>query len=306
MAETVLLLSPAASTRTTALPELSLMTPADWGDVTPAERKANLKQLQSLALSLKAQGKPGVELWSEMTRAAVAAYAGKQLSDARKSDFVMQDLAISIVGGDAYKHLKSYQGLPWVRQPDPLVQTFFADWQALGIPPANDDWKAAGWAGGNLDPAHCADFRPEIADGTDNQIYHTLFYHFMAYTTQAPFTIHGGSIVHEVKDEGTSYQDHNACLSAVTTGMALRRKRDSQDAGAWLQDWPAITRAAYARDGGAEIQAGTAGPRARAADRAIRELLANKPLLWKAENVAIEGVRYAKIAGNKIASLWRD
>ncbi|HEY9842576.1 MAG TPA: hypothetical protein V6D23_19085, partial [Candidatus Obscuribacterales bacterium] len=279
--------------------------PADWGDVSIADRKANLKQLQSLARQLKAEGRPGVEIWSRLTRAAVDSYAAKSLPAARKSDFVMQDLVVAVIGSEGPRHLKTYQSLPWVRHPDPLAQTFFDDWAALGIPPANGDWKSVGWAGEELDRHHCADFRPEIADGSDNQIFHTLFYQFMAYTTQAPFTIHGGSIVHEFKDEGTSSEDHNACLAAVTTGMALRRQRDSQDAAAWLQDWPSITQAAYGKDGGPEIKAGTAGPRARAADKAIRELLAHKPLLWKAENAVIDGVKYAKVAGEFISRIWK-
>lgn len=306
-------LPPAAPLPTTGaqgkvLPSLSLgleTARSDWGDVTVAERKANLHQLQRLAHQLQAAHTPGIEIWSRLTQAATEAYAGKQLSAARKSDFVMQDLVVTVVGGDAFKHLQAYQQLPWVRHPDPLVQTFFDDWAALGLPPADHDWEAAGWAGSGLDQTHCSDFRSQIADGSDNQIYHTMFYHFMAYTTQAPFTIHGGSIVHEVKDAGTSSEDHNACFAGVTTGLALRRGRDSGAAADWLQDWPAITRAAYSRDGGPQIQAGTAGPRAQAANRAIRELLEHKPLLWKAENAAIDGVKYIKLAGDKISRLWK-
>lgn len=284
---------------------LEATAPADWGNVTVAERKANLLKLQSLAHELQAQGRPGIEIWSRLTQAATDAYAGKSVSDARKSDFVMQDMVVTVVGGDAYKYLQSYQSLPWVRHPDPLVKTFFDDWNALGLPPADGKWESAGWAGGGLDQTNCSDFRPQIADGSDNQVYHTMFYHFMAYTTQAPFTIHGGSVVHEFKDEGTSSEDHNACFAGVTTGLALRRMRDGHDAGSSLQEWPAIVQAAYGRDGGPEIKAGTASPRAQAANRAISDLLAHKPLLWKAENAMIDGVKYIKLAGEKISKLWK-
>lgn len=297
-------LSPAVSTAVRKAPVLSLgldktALPAGWGDVTPAERQANLKQLQSLARELKAQGKPGVQIWSEVTRKAVSAYADKNISPQRKADFVMQDLAIAIVGGDAYKHLKSYEGLPWVRTPDPLVKTFFEDWAAMGVPPADGDWDKAGWAGGELDQHACADFRSQINDGSKNQIYHTLFYHFMAYTTQAPFTIHAGSMVHEFKDEGTSSEDHNAAFTGIATGTTLRRLRDGAEAESALREWPSLTLAAYGKDGGPEIQARTASPRAQQLDAGIRNMLDNKSLIWKAENLSIDGVKVLKHTGNK-------
>lgn len=295
-AQNALQLSPAASTAVRKPLVLPLIDPvsatADWGNVSVADRQANLKQLQSLARDLKAQGRPGVEIWSKLTQAAVDAYAGKQLPAARKSDFVMQDITIAVVGGDALKHLESYRKLPWVRTPDPMVTTFFKDWQAMGIPPADGNWERAGWAGDKLDSHNTADFRPAIADGSANQIYHTLFYHFMAYTTQAPFTIHGGSIVHEFKDEGTSSEDHNACIAGVTTGMALRRMRDGNDPEGSLQDWAAMTRAAYGKDGGPGLA--QAGQRAQAMDRAISGLLAKKHPVWKAENFVIDVVKHVK------------
>lgn len=303
-------LSPAAITAARKPPMLSLgldqvakttktALPAGWGDVTPADRQANLKKLQSLARELKSQAKPGIALWSEVTRQAVANYDNKQLSPQRKSDFVMQDLAIALVGGDAYKHLKSYDGLPWVRKADPMVKTFFEDWAAMGLPPADGDWDKAGWAGGELDQHACADFRPQINDGSKNQIYHTLFYHFMAYTTQAPFTIHAGSMVHEIKDEGTSSEDHNAAFVGIATGMSMRRLRDGSEAEAALREWPSLTQAAYGKNGGPEIQAKTASPRAREFDAGIEHMLKNQNLVWKAENLSIEGIKVIKHSGSK-------
>jgi hypothetical protein len=306
--ETALSLSPLAAT-SKKMPVLNLgfeaVAPADWGNVSVAERKANLLKLQALAQDLRSQGKSGVAIWSELTRSASQAYADKNVSAARKSDFVMQDLTVVVVGGDAFQHLKSYQKLPWVRQADPLVKTFFDDWAALGLPPQDGKWDNVGWAGSGLDQTHCSDFRPQIADGSDNQVYHTLFYHFMAYTTQAPFTIHGGSIVHELKDPGTSSEDHNACFAALATGISLRKMRDSKQAGEALQDWPAITSAAYGRDGGPEIKSGNAGPRAQAAHQRVSQLLAHKPLFWMAENAVIDGAKYIKLAGTKIQDLWK-
>lgn len=276
------------------LDRVAPVAPADWGDVTVADRQGNLKRLQSLARELKATGTPGIKLWSEVTRAATAAYAGKQLSPQRMSDFVMQDLAISLVGGDAVKYLQSYADLPWVRQPDPLVKSFFADWKAMGIPPQDGKWDRVGYAGAELDLSRCADFRPELRDGSKNQIYHALFYHFMAYTTQAPVTIHGGSLVHEFKDEGASSEDHNAAFVGIAAGTALRRLRDGSDPAASLQEWPALTEAAYGDKGGPDIAAGKGSPRTRDMARGIQHMLDHKPLVWKVENLAIDAMKHLK------------
>lgn len=276
------------------LESLTKTAPADWGNVSIADRQAALRALQTLARDLKAQGRPGVEIWSKLTQAAVDQYADKQLDPRRKSDFVMQDLAVSVIGADALKHLKSYEGLPWVRKPDPLVKTFFQDWKALGIPPADNNWEAVGWAGGELDQHASADFRPQIADGTQNQIFHTLFYQFMGYTTQAPQTIRGGSIVHEVRDNGTSSEDHNAAYVGMHTGMTLRNLRDGADPAGALQDWSGMTRAAYGKGGGPEMKAGTASLRARQIDAAVQRQLGDKSLLWKGENALIDAVKWAR------------
>ncbi|PKL76620.1 MAG: hypothetical protein CVV27_09380 [Candidatus Melainabacteria bacterium HGW-Melainabacteria-1] len=290
------LLLSAATAKGQALPTLALnlaaeVQPSDWGDVTVAERQANLKQLQSLAHDLKARNTPGVELWSKLTQAAVAAYEGRQLAPGRKSDFVMQDLSIALVGGDALKHLQSYLKLPWVRRPDPMVNTFMRDWALMGVPPADQNWERVGWAGDKLDRHRCADFRPEINDGSENQIYHTLFYQFMAYTTQAPFTIHGGSLVHEIRDNGTSSEDHNAAFVGMSTGMAMRRMRDGAQPETSLREWPVITRAAYGKGGGPDL---ATSERARITDQGIRHLLGNKPLAWKAQNLLIDTVKEVK------------
>jgi hypothetical protein len=282
---------PADNTRVAKAPVFDLglsaigVTPADWGNVTVADRQTAAQQLQTLAQDLKAQKRPGVEIWSRLTQAAVDNYAGKQIDPRRKADFVMQDLAIAVIGKDALKHLQDYQKLPWVRNPDPLVKTFQKDWQALGIPPTNDDWAAVGWAGDKLDTHAGADFRPQINDKSENQIFHTLFYQYMAYTTQDAFAIRGGSIVHEVRDAGTSPEDHNASYVGVMAGKAMRQTRDGASPADGLKQWGAMTQAAYGKNGTTGMK--SVAPEVKALEQQVTTRLSDKSTLWKAENVLI-------------------
>jgi hypothetical protein len=80
--------------------------------------------------------------------------------------------------------------------------------------------------------------------------------------------------------------------------------RDGSDPAGALQDWPAMTRAAYGKDGGPEVTAGTASPRAVAMDQTIDKLLKNKGLIWKAENLAIDGMKHVKRAYQYLSDLF--
>jgi hypothetical protein len=113
-------------------------------------------------------------------------------------------------------------------------------------------WWEAGYAGKlddtrdpGLDQNGAADFRPELNDGTDNQIFHTFFYQFMAYVTRAAAVIRAASVYHELFDKGGSVQDHAAALVAIQTGTCWRQLRDSTDPQ--LAQWPELIRAAYGR-----------------------------------------------------------
>ncbi len=297
---------PAVSTRVVNpslnlhLDSIKATVPADWGNVSVADRKAAAQQLQTLARDLQSQKLPGVEIWGKLTEVAIDNYSGKQLSPQRQADFAMQDLVVNVIGKDAFKHLEDYKNLLWVRTPDPLVKTFQDDWAAMGLPPKDNNWEAAGWAGNGLDTHFGEDFRPEINDKTNNQIFHTLFYQFMGYVTQSPVTIRGGSIVHELRDDGTSSEDHNAAYVGMTTGMALRDLRDSGSPD--LKNWDSITMAAYGKKGGPEVRAGQANTRAQEMNQLISNKLNNQGLIWKSENLVIDSARWLQGAGQKIRS----
>lgn len=277
------------------LEQLAASVPKDWGQVTVSERQNNLQKLQNLAHRLRDQNVPGVDIWSDLMQASLEQYANRGLSPERQADFAMQDLTLTVVGPDAVKHLNDYQDLFWNRNPDTLVQQFFDDWAQLGITPDNKDWEQSiGWAGSGLDRHVGKDFRPEINDGTNNQIYHTMFYEFMGYVTQDNFNIRAGSMVHELRDGGTSSEDHNAQYVGVATGKALRALRDGPNTASALKDFAAMTRAAYSKKGGAEILAGTASPRAWAMHAQICDKLEHKSLIWKSENTVIDGLKWLK------------
>lgn len=268
--------------------------PKDWANVTVAARQDNMKALQDLAHRLRDQGTPGVEIWGALRREAVSRYAQTDLSPQRQADFVMQDLTLATVGKDALKYLAQYEGLPRLGKTDPLVDTFQADWKALGVPPADDNWEAVGWAGQDLDTHTAKDFRPEINDKTKNQIFHTMFYEFMGYVTQDDLMIRAGSIVHEVRDGladgGLSTEDHNASYVGTAVGKAFRQMRDGQHTEAALKQWGALTLAAYGKDGGPEVRNGSASGAAQQMHQQISQKLKDKGLMWHTENFLIQSV----------------
>lgn len=277
-----------------SLQALESPRPHDWGQVQVAERRDNLKALQAQAHTLHNQGKGGIEIWTSLMQSALDHYANRGLSPARQADFAIQDLTLTVVGPDALKHLQEYNKLPWVRHPDPLIQQFLNDWSAMGIRPDDKSWeKQIGWAGPGLDSHHAQDFRPEINDHSDNQIYHTMFYEFMGYLTQDPLDIRAGSIVHELRDGGTSSEDHNAQYVGAATGLRLRALRESNQSQS-IQNFPALMRAAYGKAGGPDIRRGQAPAQAWDLYAQINEKLTHKNLAWKTENTVIDGLKWVK------------
>lgn len=232
--------------------------PARWHPITREVRQDVLLKLQERALELRNQGVPGVEIWSKMTAYAMELYQDKGVTSQQMADFVTLDLAIVFVGPASYKYLNDYA---WVASQDPKVDEFLEDFKALGLDQADEGgWIAGGYATMGLDGGKGESFRPEINDKTNNQIYHTSFYHFMGYATQDLTMVQAGSYLHEIKDGGSSVEDHNAGMLGGATGMLFRSMRDSGDAKAAVEAWPDLISAAYGKDGGPRVQAGTASP----------------------------------------------
>lgn len=227
----------------------------DWGDQTIAGRQANIRALANKAAELRDQQVPGVQLWSELTRQAVAAYADAAIPVTRRCDFVIQDLSVVILGPFALKYLRWFDKITPDMVQDRLVNDFFSELARLGVPGPDPvpEWREAGYMSKlddsvdpGLDRHFGKDFRPQINDDTDNQIFHTFFYQFMAYVTRASLTIRAASVYHEIFDKGGSEEDHTAALVGIKTGTELRRLRDSGKPEA--ETWHELILAAYAKD----------------------------------------------------------
>lgn len=261
-----------------APPPLAQLQPErSWGKLDLAERQRRIQALAARALELRAQQLPGVQLWSELTRSAVMAYADLGISAALRADFVIEDLALVILGPSALKYMGWFRKITPPPLQDPLLASFYADFARLGLPPLEpaQAWRKVGYVGKvndlldpGLDRHFARDFRPALNDKSDNQIFHTFFYQFIAYLTRATLTIRAGSVYHELLERGGSVQDHNAALTGIEVGRSLRRLRDSRDPE--LEKWPEMILAAYAREAPAGLS-----PPALALRRRIDHLLAH-------------------------------
>jgi len=220
-------------------------------------RQAAIAHLQAKAWALRDQGVPGVALWRQLVEQALLPYW--DLHDPLKaSDCVMQDLAVVILGPFALKYLQWFDQIRLDVVQDPLVNTFLSDFKDLKLPDfevITQAWWQAGYAGKiddttdpGLDSHFASDFRLELNDGSDNQIFRCFIYQFLAYVTQANFTIRVASVYNELFEQKGSTQDHCAALLAIYTGMRLRQLRDGADPGAALEQWPEVISAVYGQE----------------------------------------------------------
>lgn len=212
------------------------------------------RQIQILAAQARADQAlklPGATLWSRLVTTAITAYP--EATPSQRCDWIVQDLAIVILGPFARKYLAWFDKITLDAVQDPLLNAFEADFAALELPegtPEAPGWREAGYCSKlddtvdlGLDQTFGSDLRPALNDGTDNQIFHTFFYHFMAYVTQAQLTIRAASIYHEVFDKGGSPEDHSAALLAIQAGLRWRSHRDQQPD--LISAWPESILAVY-------------------------------------------------------------
>lgn len=235
-----------------ALPPAVVQPQLSWAQLSPESRRVHLQELGRQALKLREQKRPGLELWSELTRQAAAAYADSRLAPERQADFVIEDLAVVILGPAALKYLGWFRQITPHPLQDPLCDTFIADFNRLGLSAewGYTHWRLAGYAGkreerfdAGLDRHFARDFRKAFNDHSDNQIFHTFFYQFIAYVTRASLTIRAASLYHELFEYGGSLADHRAALTGIQVGLFLRQLRDRGEPA--LSQWPDYLRAAY-------------------------------------------------------------
>lgn len=223
-----------------------------WAQSSEFERTAQRQRLQRLALHWRADEIPGVELWRRLTAYAVQAYP--HVPQPQRSDHIMEDLALVILGPAAQRYLRWYDQItPWGK--DPLVIHFLARFSMLKLPPsdAHAAWRRLGYVGKlnetqdlGLDQQWGQDFKSAFDDGTDNQIYHSFFYQYMAYLSRDPERVRWGSLYHEWVDEGRSVPDHRVALAAIELGLTWRHWREQAYPGA-LELWPESIALVYGR-----------------------------------------------------------
>ena len=225
---------------------------------TLAQRQRNLRALGQLAWHWREQAIPGVELWARLTAYAVTLYP--EVPAPTRSDLIMQDLALVILGPAALKYLNWYDAITPEFWEDTQVQRFQRAFQQLNLPaimsPDAQAWWSVGYAGKidedkdpGLDRHFGQDFRPELNDHSDNQIFHCFFYVYISYVSQAPYTVRWASLYHEFVDVGGSVPDHRAALVGIELGQLWRQWRETHNAG-HLQAWPASLRLSFGRDPG--------------------------------------------------------
>lgn len=227
------------------------------------KRRQHLQHLAGYALQLRQAKTPGVQLWSRLTAEATDYYRQSDLEPDAQADAAMQDLAIVILGPFALKYLQWFEQITPDLTQDPLVHRFLKEIPVLLDIPHEKTiesfsnllefgpiWRQAGYMSkidDSLDPGldshNGADFRPEIDDQSDNQIFHTFFYQFMAYVTQAKMTIRAASVYHELFDKGGSEQDHTAALIGIESGSLWRQWRNQGEPQ--LELWDQLILAAY-------------------------------------------------------------
>ena len=232
-------------------------------------RRHHVEQLVAHARRMK--GRPADEIWATVARRAVEYHRAGGAPPREQLTAVMEDLGAVFNGRDLLRHLDDYcsKARLW-RAPEAGASRDRL--RALGVgdlaPPAG------------LDATGSRSFRPEFADGSDNQIYHACFYLVMGYVTRDERAIRLGSIVHEARDGGSSRPDHAVALAAARLGEHLydTAQASPQQARRVLDTLPAFIGAAFGSRGAAFTLPTDAGPAARAAaveaDRLTREVIA--------------------------------
>jgi hypothetical protein len=214
-------------------------------------RRHHIQSLAAQARAHQTEHRPGASLWQQLVATAITAYP--EAEPQQRCDWIVQDLAIVILGPFARKYLAWFDKITLDAVQDPLLHAFETDFAALGLPggsPEAPGWREAGYCSKlddtvdlGLDQTFGSDLRPALHDGTDNQIFHTFFYHFMAYVTQAKLTIRAASVYHELFDKGGSPEDHTAALLAIQAGLRWRSHRD--DSPGLIAAWPESILAVY-------------------------------------------------------------
>lgn len=239
---------------------------------------AHLVDLRRNAHDMKAAGKKGVEIWSDVAKRSVDFHLkNPALTNQQRWDHVMADVATVFNGPAAKRNLDTYDNtIGRLSGSDPNVANMRA---LLGKRDA-----AAGFAGSNVDSTKSADFKRAFNDGTANQVFHTNFFNLLGYSAgkHDPRAMNIPNIYHETIDGvaqggGGSVADWNASAWGLQVGNFMRQMRDEDKD---VRAMPSLIGGAFSNHPGDFAQPwGAAGPdftdAANGMDRAIRANGAN-------------------------------
>lgn len=200
------------------------------------ELDAHMVELRRAAFAARAEGKRGVEIWSEVTRRSVEFWKDREdTSEEQKYDEVVADVAAVFNGPAASQHLTTYQRtfgrLPRSDQNVPHMLEVLAR-----------RGKGLGWVGGGIDPTQSEDFRPSFNDGSNNQVFHTNFFVLLGHAAgkNDPKIVNLVNLKHELLDGGRSVPDWTASEAGAEIGRTIRLMRDKGMGQKGLQALPTI------------------------------------------------------------------
>jgi LysM repeat protein len=199
-------------------------------------------ELKKVAEDLYAKGHRGVDLSSRVMASAVAHYDQQPgLTSEQKHDAVMRDSAIVFMGPSAKTMLDYYRNAS--NGQNALVETMYKSLEGLDLA----GLQARGFEGKN-GRLGSDDFKAAVADGTDNQIYHTFNYTWLRYATGDGVGVLAGNMKHELLDGGNTVEDYQAGLWGAEIGERYRASRDSQEV-AGFKSLPTLWGSTLSKDG---------------------------------------------------------
>ena len=244
-----------------------------------ADRPEAVLELRDLAIQLRDDGIDGVDIWAELMEAALDQGVVDEESPEAQLDRAMQDVAAVTVGRNDIQGKLELASGPGGAFIGPAGRQTLSELDELygHLEPGVDPY----FAGVGLDPTDGRSFRDDISDGTNNQIFHTGFFHYMAYAVDGTTIADAGNLAHEtevaaphpvlrqsqmhrpdradqgladvvrilpdggINWSGQTREDLQASLDGADLGQTLRDVRDSGHLETVLDDIPALIQAAY-------------------------------------------------------------
>jgi hypothetical protein len=264
----------------------------DGQDLLPSlapHRPEEVELLRDHALALREEGVDGVELWAQLMEEALDLARDDEETAEGLLDRAVQDVAAVTVGRYHIQSEVDGAGGPLHMTLGRAGRQTLAELEELyhhlpEHPTERYERYDPYFAGTGLDPTDGRSFRPDISDGTNNQIFHTGFFQYLAYAVDGTTLADAGNLAHETTEgapapsnlrsqmlapgrpyggladvvrilpdgginwAGQTREDLQASLDGADLGMVLRDIRDSPSADYLVEAVPDLIRAAYGRE----------------------------------------------------------